>query len=557
MKLDLSGLENRVFDALAQTSDRRYIYMTNFRTGVTRWSQNAVEYFGLPGEFFADGAAVWEAVVHPDDRKAFNDDIQAVFAGTKKMHDAEYRARNKDGDYVMCRCRGIMLKDDAGNLDLFVGTLDNHGLIDNVDPITNLYNAYEFVHELRSNRHQNVKSLVLIIGINDFTNINTIYDYVVGNQILHDFAENIRLLLKENGNGMVFRLDGVKFGICLREGGEAEAEKLYAQIRDIASHKIYVGGRQIPLGLSAGAVVVRHCNSDEKSIQACALYALRVSKRERLGELTYFNNEQADSTRQDMKLIVDMQKSIVNNCDGFYLCYQPIVYADSSKIVGMEALLRWKKEPYGEVSPGRFIPWLENDTHFYELGKWILRQALKDVAVIQKEHPDFFVNVNVAYTQMERTGFRDTVLEILNEMKLPPSCLHLELTERCQSLQLDYLREEMSFFRSKGIRMVLDDFGMEGSSLDLLRNLPIDYLKIDRSFVSQIESDSVQQAIVESVLQCAEKLGIKTCIEGIETDPMREFLLHYPAEYHQGYLYSRPIQLDGFRKLMNNSATNN
>lgn len=554
MELDRSGLENRVFDALAQTSDRRYIYMTNMTTGVTRWSKNAVEYFHLPGEYFLDAGNVWAEYVHPDDRQGYLDDIQAVFSGAKKMHDAEYRARNKDGNYVMCNCRGIILRGENGEPDFFIGTLDNHGLIDNIDPVTNLYNGYEFMHELRSCRRQKTEVLVMIVGINNFTSVNTIYDYVIGNQVLKSFADQTRHLLKESGNGMVFRMDGAKFGICIRGANEEDGEELYNQLREIAHRKIRIGNQQIPMTLSAGAVVARNFSGEEQSVQASALYALQVSKKERFGQLTYFNNEQADSTRQNLELIADMQKCIVNDCRGFYLCYQPIVNSQNSRIVGMEALLRWNMPPYGEVPPGKFIPWLENDPHFYELGKWILRQAMTDAAMIQKDNPDFFVNVNVAYTQMERTGFRDTVMEILADTKLPPKSLHLELTERCQSLQVDYLREEMNFFKSKGIRMVLDDFGIEGSSLDLLRNLPIDHLKIDRSFVSQIESDSVQQAIVESVLVCAKRLSIMTCIEGIETVPMREFLLRYPAQYHQGYLYSRPVRFEMFTKLMEKMA---
>ncbi len=550
MALDLSGLDNRVFDALAETAKRRYIYMCNLQTNVSRWSKNAVEYFGLPGEYFQDADRIWAEYIHPDDRQLYLDDINAVLSGKKKYHDVEYRARNKEGNYVVCSCRGVVVRGENGEPDYFAGTLDNHGLIDNVDPVTNLYNGYAFLNALRAYCTTKSEVLIMVVGINDFTNVNAIYGYAIGNQILSRFGDRILQLLKAEERGLVYRMDGAKFAICVPNMTEEEAEKLYAQIREIAHRKIWLGNRQIPLTVSAGAVHARNFSGDEYSIQGSIINALRRSKQERFGQLVFFDNVQANNVRRDLKLMEELQKSIVNNCEGFYLCYQPIVEASTGKIVGMEALLRWKGEPYGEVPPGQFIPKLENDLHFYELGKWILRQAMKDASLVLKKRPDFFVNVNVSYTQMERAGFRDTVLDLLREIHFPPQNLHLELTERCRSLRIDYLQEEMKYFKSWGIRMVLDDFGIEGSSLELLGNLPIDHLKIDRSFVSEIESDSVQQAIVESVLQCAQKLRIQTCIEGIETDLMRDFLLKYPASYHQGYLYSRPVRFERFIEML-------
>lgn len=550
MELDLSGLNNRVFDALAETAKRRYIYMCNMKTNVSRWSKNAVEYFGLPGEYFKDAERLWADYVHPDDRQHYLDDIQAVLSGKKKYHDVEYRAKNKDGNYVVCSCRGVIVRGENGEPDLFAGTLDNHGLLDNVDPVTNLYNGYAFLNALRAYCTAGAEGLIMAVGINEFTNVNAIYGYALGNQILSKFGDQLYRFLKNEGCGTLYRMDGAKFAICAPHMNEAEAERLYAQIREIAHRKIWIANRQIPLTVSAGAVLARNFSGDEYAIQASVISALRRSKKARFGQLVFFDNEQADSARKDLELMEALQKSIVNHCEGFYLCYQPIVRADTGRIVGMEALLRWNKEPYGEVPPGRFIPWLENDLHFYELGRWILRQAITDAAVVLEKRPDFFVNVNVAYTQMERAGFRDTVLELLRELRFPPQNLHLELTERCRSLRIDYLQEEMKYFKSCGIRMVLDDFGIEGSSLELLGNLPIDHLKIDRSFVSEIESDPVQQTIVEAVLNCAEKLRIQTCIEGIETDPMRRFLLQYPASYHQGYFYSRPVRFERFLKLL-------
>lgn len=212
----------------------------------------------------------------------------------------------------------------------------------------------------------------------------------------------------------------------------------------------------------------------------------------------------------------------------------------------MEALLRWNHEPFGEVSPGVFIPWLENDVSFCDLGNWILEKALSDGKPILEKYPDFIINVNIAYTQLENIGFRTAVEEILKRTEFPPENLCLELTERCRVLDREYLKQEIEYFKSIGIKIAIDDFGTGFSSLNLLSELSVDTLKIDRGFVLDIEDKPTNQAIVEAVTLCARKLGVKVCIEGVETRKLIDFLNQYGAYSYQGYYYSKPVRKEEF-----------
>lgn len=232
------------------------------------------------------------------------------------------------------------------------------------------------------------------------------------------------------------------------------------------------------------------------------------------------------------------------------MCYQPVVQAESREIIGMEALLRWNREPYGDVPPGRFIPWLENDPCFFELGNWILEQALTEGKHIIEKNPAFVINVNVSATQLERRKFRESVLEILNRTGFPAKNLCLELTERCRAMDKEYLREEIHFLRSNGIKIALDDFGTGQSSLELLCEFPIDLLKIDRGFVRDIEMNHAAQVVVDSIVQCANGLGMQVCVEGVENEQLRDFIRQYGVHSHQGYLYSRPIRMEQFNELI-------
>lgn len=548
MEMDKTGLESRTFSAFAETAKNQYIYLSNMSTGVSRWSKSAVEYFGMSGEYMIDAGREWAEHIHPDERQIYMDDIEAVFSGKKNYHILEYRARNKDGNYVVCTCNGIVLKGNNGEPDLFAGTITNHGIIDNVDPATNLYNIYEFMTAAKILCEEKVPALILAVGLNKFSEINNQYGYVVGNKVLQIFAAKLMSLV--SGKGFVYRMDGAKFAFIIRNMGKEEGRNLYSEVQRIAEEELIVKNTHISLSVSGGAVVLENFRGAEYPIRASVMYALDQSKHDRRNELVFFENKIYNGSARALDLMSDIRQDVLNGCSGFYLCYQPLVGGTDGTIVGMEALVRWNKEPYGEVSPGEFIPFLENDTCFFELGNWILKQALTDGKLIVEQNPDFIVNVNISHTQLERNGFRDAVTEILRQTGFPPKNLCLELTERCRALDTEYLREEMNFFRTYKIKFAVDDFGTGFSSLGLIHDLAFDCLKIDRSFISNIHSSKVDQTIVQSIITMANELEMKICLEGIENLEIKDFVMKYAAKEHQGYYYSYPVRIDKFMELI-------
>jgi diguanylate cyclase (GGDEF)-like protein len=506
-----------------------------------------VEYFGLPGEYMLNAGVVWAEYVHPDDREMYVKAVEDVFSGKNTEFYMEYRALNKDGYYVICTGRGVTLKGDDGP-DLFAGTIVNHGIVDSIDSNTGLYNVYEFLNSMRRYIESKTRVGVLMVGFNRFSDVNDVYSYVFGNKVLRAFADVLKRLVE--GIGIVYRMDGSKFAVIVRNATENELMELYAEIQELARTELEVDGVSLSLGVSGGATVIEACEVSEYTVQACLTYALEQSKERKHSEIVFFNNEVQGGDRQKLELMNAIRHSVMKGCVGFYLCYQPLVRDCDRKIIGMEALLRWENDTYGKVSPGEFIPWLENDACFFELGNWILRQALTDCKSILKINPDFIVNVNVSYSQLERTGFRAAVMEILDKLEFPPHNLCIELTEHCRNLNTEFLKKELNFFRSKDIRIALDDFGTGASSLSLLRELSVDCLKIDQTFIFNIRSNVIDQTIVETVINCANKLGIAICIEGVENQQINDFVERYRANVHQGYYYSRPVTIDKFLELL-------
>ncbi len=236
----------------------------------------------------------------------------------------------------------------------------------------------------------------------------------------------------------------------------------------------------------------------------------------------------------------------MNNCEGFFLCYQPIVDAETEMITGAESLIRWKNDEYGIVSPLEFVEVLERDNLFPELGRWILRTALKDAKKFLRRYPGFVVNVNLSYTQLENRDFVEDVLAILKETGYPPQNLCLEITERCRMLDISLLKEIFTALREHGVKVALDDFGTGFSSLGILRELPVSTVKIDRSFVINIEKDSSDQNTVRFISELANSFSSSVTAEGIETAEMRDYLLLFKIKNLQGYYYSKPLPVKDF-----------
>ncbi len=544
---DMIGLGGRAFEAFAESSDERYLFMCNMDTNVSRWSKSIVEEFGLPGEYMYDAGNIWLECIHPDDRELYLQDLNAVFSGEKQNHDVTYRAKNKQGNYIVCTCKGYLLKGDGLGPDIFAGTIYNHGVIDDVDHVTSLYNVYKFMETLRKCKAVKQPVNLLVVGISQFRRINNTYGYICGNQVLQKFGQKLRELMRNRG--MVFRLNGTKFVLMTEIAGREETQSLYKEASDIARNELYLGESRVSLVLCGGALSFRKIEMEETAVLAELEYALGISKQEEQGELVYFDDTLHGSARRKLEMIDAIIRSVLyKDFSGFYLMYQPQVQIDGT-VIGAEALVRWKDDVWGVVPPIEFIPILENDRCFYELGLWILQTALASTKPIVQNHPDFKISVNVSYRQLEHVDFKTDVISIVQKMDFPPQNLILELTEHCSSVQQTVLQENLDYLRERGIRIAADDFGTGHSSLALLRDLSFDSIKIDRKFIADIVVNPADQYILKSTIQCARDFGISVCVEGVEDVETLEVVDSYKPNTYQGFLFSRPIMLSQLERL--------
>jgi len=531
-----------LFESYSLIADDTYVFLCDMTYDYSRWSKELVNAFGLPSEYMYSAGRIWEEHVHPEDRHAYHEGIEAVFSGKLSGHDMQYRALRSDGECDLITCRGIVITDGDGRPTYFGGAIRNHSQKAHIDSVTGLRNQYGFFADLQSYIRNKTPIKIGMCGIQKLTEINEVYGYDVGNTIL----QNLGRYLMENvsGRGGTYRLDGSRFAVISQIQSEDEFADLYYVVRNHFREGIQLDGRNIILELSAGMLVLDDFNVDDQTVYSCLNFAYQKSKINKHGELEKFKTELTGENRRRLEMFHLIHSSIGQNNDGFFLLYQPVVDAATEKVIGAEALLRWKSDEYGMVPPDVFISFLENDPRFPELGEWIIKTAIKDARKILSIVPDFIVNVNLSYSQLEQADFTDSVLHMIRQGGIDPKHLCLEITERCRLLDMELLRNAIVKLRAGGVRVALDDFGTGYSSVGLVKNLPFDTIKIDRSFVLHIEKDEKEKRLLNNFTDMAGTFGADVCVEGIETSGMRDIIRDYGIHSFQGYYYSKPVPIE-------------
>lgn len=545
---DMDEIFPELVKQMASLAKKSYYSITNLKSGITWWSESALEYFGLEQNYTAIGKEKPRKELHPDDVEAFKYCFRRRIEGNDLDKSWEYRV--KDGDkYNRFNAMSKMISDNEGKPLLLIIRFVNYGLSDEVDTVTGLRTEAVLTRQLNKYISEGRRGALLKVNLDQFSHISVMYGVAFGDKVLNCVAQLLINIVHDNSD--VYKLSGVKFVLALGDISREKLREIYEKIEDAMENNVEVEGKKIPLRISAGAVYIEPYMTDSNAVRSRLTYAVNHSRYEHHGELVIFNDEMGGKDNQhQFELIALIHQCATGDFDGFKLFYQPIADTKNGAIRGMEALIRWEKEPYGIISPGIFMEWLEEDPCIFDLGNWILRTALNDIKKVRDELPGCFVNVNVSAAQLERREFRQSVMNILSETGARPEELCLELTERCRDLDVDFLKGEVDFFHSKGIKIALDDFGTGNSSLSLALELPFDELKVDMSFIRDIKDKPQNQAMVQSIIDYAKRTKTETCIEGIENREVDDYIRKFGATWHQGYYYSKPVPIESIEKLI-------
>lgn len=540
---------NNLFDALTVASEGSYVYVYDIKNNISRWSDTAVNYYGLPDKYISDPDDVWSARIHPDDIDSYKKSLNSVFSGDLVNHDVQYRVKDANGSYTVCTCKGIVIWDDNDEAEFFCGVIRNHNSLDSINQVTGLRNLYAFLEDVKGINFSHKPKLIIMIGLSSFSNINDLYGYSFGNRVLQLLSRKIIEMYPDDS--MIYKMNGTRFAVISDKISIDEAENIYNKLNTYLRADFFVDGQRIVLSLNGGAIFSEEFDISSQAYYSCLRYAYYQSKHKKCGSFVVFDNIVNADNRGFINRINVIRNSIVEGCRGFYLCYQPTVNSKTEKINGVEALIRWKNDELGTISPGDFIPVLEQDALFPELGKWILRQAMTDGLKFLEKNPDMTVSVNLSYTQLEKNGFVNDLFEIIEQTSFPCDHLCLEVTERCRTLDMNLLRNMFSGFREKGIKIAVDDFGTGFASLDFLRAVPVDVVKIDKEYVKNIKDNSNDKSSVKFISELAGAFSADVCAEGIENDDIRICVREYNnIGSLQGFFYSLPVTADEILKRL-------
>ena len=537
---------DELFRAFEIVAEGAYVYLCDLAYDYSRWSAEAITYFGLPGEYMVGCGKIWEAHILPEDRENYSQSIDAIFSGQVGWHDMQYRARNRDGQYVVCTCRGTVIRGSDGQPLYFAGSIRNNGLVNSVDSLTGLQNQYGLFQHLDALYSKQARANIMMIGIKRFSTVNEMWGYDFGNIVIHKLVQELKQIFCNEG--VLYRADGVSFVLLTRSLTMEQLAGRYETVRQHICEGLEIDGYHPNLQVCGSALEIDTFDVNPQAMFSCLGYAYNLSRERGNGALQIFRNE-IDETRTNlMTLINTIRRSIEHDCQGFLLYYQPIMDANTHTLSGCEALLRWRSPEYGLVPPNRFIPIIENDPAFVKLGEWILRRAMEDTKPFLTSCPAFELNVNIAYEQLKQPSFVEMVKRNLTAAAYPPENLCLEITERCRLLDISRLGAIISELRDLGVRFAIDDFGTGYSSMDILNQLKFDVVKIDKVFVDNIAKGGKAVRLIGVMNELAEICGSQVCAEGVETQEQCEIVRQCGVDTIQGYYFSKPVPVDTFQR---------
>ena len=546
--MEKSQIFQEMISRISKLSQDSYLMVTDMQHNLTFVPESTAEFLGIPSGWCEDGyKIVLEKSVHPYDCPEYTEEMKKRLRGINLENDL-YIRMGKDKKYVMTQIITDMILEQGRNR-YFIVLLRNQNVIPEIDPLTDLYGQVKFEKDIVDYIQQGRKVAVLEIEIDHMNDINILYGTNYSDRIQKVLA--YRFIYMMDADKAVYRMGNSNYAFILRDASREEAAAFLEKIRARLEESVVLENNHFDLKIYASGIILDHYEGEISTVQSKLEYVLGKMRTRRDHKLMFFNDLVQINGDVDLDLMKVIHQSVLNQCDGFYVEYQPVVHAQTGEIAGAEALVRWKKEPYGIVPPGMFIDWLESNPCMYDLGNFVLKQALTDAVEFRKSNPDFFINVNMSAKQLERKTFCGVVMALLKETGFPAGQLCLELTERCRSMPVSVMGEKLLYLKQHGVRLAMDDYGTGSASSSVLLQTPMDEIKIDMSFIRGITDNQTKQALVRSMVDFANEADLKSCLEGVEDEKLQNYLRSFGATWFQGYYYSRPVQAAAMKKLLN------
>ena len=479
----------------------------------------------------------------------------------------ELWSRRHDGEVYPENRTVVAVRDGDGGLQHYVSTFSDtsaekfaaeriHRLA-HYDATTELPNRVllqdRLLHAINRVARSGKRLALLFLDLDGFKLINDTYGHSAGDEVLR--LVGVRLTSRLRKADIVARIGGDEFAVVISDVDQGnDVQTICDQLLQVVTEPYELSGESSSVTTSIGIAIFPEDGGDVQTLLKHADAAMYRAKESGKNRYVFYEPEMNQRAEERLELTRKMRDALEH--EKFGLCYQPLYDLASGRLVGVEALVRWKDEDGNLIPPARFIPVAEDSGLIVPLGNWVLRQACIQAQQWRDQELEFGrLSVNISGRQFNDEGLQSAVAEALAASGLPGERLELEITESWVMEGPYRAEQQMRLLREMGINLVIDDFGVANSSMAYLKGLPVQKLKIDRSFVRDILSDSDDAAIVSAMIAMGHSLGLRVVAEGVETSEQSAFLRGTGCDEVQGYLFGRPVPSDEMNVLLLYSPT--
>lgn len=450
--------------------------------------------------------------------------------------------------YEEIRAMEEELCDQVDQLQHYIQVIEHMAHHDELTGLPNMRSVHEYLEEKIETDGQNNEMIAFVLmDLDDFKSVNDIHGHLAGDQLLRELGN--RLSEAKSQHSMVARMGGDEFILCISKVETKEALQAYLDELFEKVHQPMVM-EEVTLYpyFTAGIALYPKDAVDAQSLFACADAAMNQAKRESNCRYQFFYQEIQEKVRKRVELEADLYDAM--EAQQFSLEYQPQIQAKTGKIKGVEALIRWEHPEKGRISPTEFVPVAENSGQIVEIGRWVMTEASKKMHEWKiKGHESLDLSVNVSIRQIQHPTFLEDFKAYYEMGFADINYLKLEVTESISMMDSGDVVRSLETLSQMGVRISLDDFGTGFSSMNHLKAMPVQEVKIDKSFVNNMENSGSKQAIVRSMINLAHALGKKVVAEGVETQKQADLLGDYDCDMLQGYFYAKPMTWNQFEAL--------
>lgn len=536
---------NLIFHAFS-TNSNDYIYIWDCQSSAYVVSENLARDFAIDieGTDFFD---IWRDFIHPRDLERVQDIVTTAVNQKKTKGNIEYQAITQQGTHIWLSDKfSVHYNEQTNEAEVVIGVMHNLSYDGEVDPITGLlmHTKCKSVFDLLQANKLVHHGALMMLGIDEFTSINTLNDHIFGDLVLRATAQDLLNIMPENAT--MYRYDGDQLLVVVDKSTKQELLDLYLQIKEYTSKSHKIQDKEYRFTISAGIASYPEDGISWFDLEKAVSIALKSAKQMGKNRYAEFTSEMYKEKVYEQSLGRYLADSVEHGFKDFHVVFQPVCFAQNLKVKGAEILLRFVN-PLGElISPEQFIPLLEQSQLIIPVGLWVLEKAIIACKKWTEYVEDFVMNVNVSYIQLRDLTFCDHVEALLKKYDLDVKHIVLELTESYFITDASNINISMNRLRDLHLQVAMDDFGTGYSSLARLAQFNVDVVKIDRSFVQSLHKSKYNHDFIDSVVRLCHNIGMKVCVEGVETKEEQESICVLNTDYIQGYYVSKPINEEAF-----------